>query len=284
MHDGEVPTDALLVRLLLAEQFPAWADLPVTPVESGGTDNAIYRLGDDLAVRLPRIGWATGQIALERTWLPVLAPQLPVAVPAPLAVGVPAFGYPYEWAVYRWLPGVNPGEVPARDLADFVVALRGVDAVGGPPARGRGAPLDATAVPAPIQELAGEYDVALLTDVWRADAAAAPWGGPPTWLHGDLHGGNVLVDGGRLSAVIDWSCLAVGDPAIDLLPAWSLLSAADRPAFREQVGADEAQWRRGRCWALTMAVNALPYYRDTNPFLAGLGRRMIAEVLADVAG
>ncbi|GGM79252.1 aminoglycoside phosphotransferase family protein [Dactylosporangium sucinum] len=284
MHEGEVPTDAELVRLLLAAQFPAWAGLPVTPVASGGTDNAIYRLGDELAVRLPRIDWATGQIALEETWLPLLAPRLPVAVPAPLAVGEPGFGYPYQWGVYRWLPGTNPGVVPALDIADFVVALRRVEATGGPPARagGRGAPIDPAAVPPPIQQLAGEYDAERLTEIWRSDASVPPWSGPPTWLHGDLHGGNVLVDDGRLSAVIDWSCLAVGDPAIDLLPAWSLLDGADRPAFRDRVGADEPQWRRGRCWALTMAVNALPYYRDTNPFLAGLARRLIAEVLADV--
>jgi aminoglycoside phosphotransferase (APT) family kinase protein len=144
MHVDEVDTDASLVRRLLAAQFPQWADLSIEPVASTGTDNAIYRLGDDMAVRLPRIGWATGQVDLEQRWLPTLAPRLPVAIPVVLARGEPAEGYPWHWSVQRWLRGENPvvGCDPdpaslASDAAQVIAALQSTDHVDGPPA-GRG--------------------------------------------------------------------------------------------------------------------------------------------------
>ncbi|GAA4262032.1 hypothetical protein GCM10022255_097190 [Dactylosporangium darangshiense] len=288
MRDGETPTDAGLVRALVAAQFPRWAGLEVVPLESTGTDNVVYRLGDELSVRLPRIPGAAGQIELERRWLPRLAPHLPAAVPDPVAVGTPAFGYPHVWAVYRWLEGVNPvgpGGL-ATALADFIAALRRIDAAGGPAAspRGRGGSLRGREMGKWIDALAGDYDPALLTDVWEADRDAPEWAGPPVWVHGDLHAGNLLVRAGdgALSAVLDWSCLAVGDPAVDLIPAWMLLDAAGRAEFRARLEPDEDSWRRGRAWAFSMGLGAFAYYRTTNPFLARLGHYAIEEVLAEV--
>ena len=286
LHEGEPPTDAELVRALVAAQFPHWSGLDVTPVPAEGTDNVIYRLGDGLSVRLPRGDGGARQIDLERRWLPRLAPHLPAAVPDPVAVGAPALGYPYAWAVYRWLAGANPvgpGGL-AAPLADFVLALRRIDTGDGPPAKpgGRGSSLRHNRAADWIPALAGDYDPALLSAVWEADRSAPEWSGPPVWFHGDLHAGNVLVHGGTLAAVLDWSCLGVGDPAADLLPAWLLLDAPGRAEFRARLGDDEGTWRRGRAWAFGMGLGLLAYYRDSAPGLAAMGRYGIDEVLAEV--
>ncbi|WP_433044058.1 aminoglycoside phosphotransferase family protein [Dactylosporangium sp. CS-033363] len=278
--------DVELVRGLVAGQFPQWAGLPLAPVASDGTDNAIFRLGEGLSVRLPRYERAVGQIALERRWLPVLGPGLPVAVPEPVAVGVAARGYPFPWAVYRWLDGANPGrpDLLAVDLAGFLLALWDADTSGGPRAEadGRGGSLRGKDVSGPIAQLAGDYDPARLSAVWEADRAAPDWAGRPVWLHGDLHAGNLLAGrDGRLAVVLDWSCLAVGDPAADLIPAWVAFGPAARAAFRERLGVDEATWRRGRASAFAFGLGALSYYRTTNAYFAALGRYAIGQVLAE---
>jgi aminoglycoside phosphotransferase (APT) family kinase protein len=281
MHEGEAEIDADLVRRLLRAQFPQWADLPIRRALPGGTDNAIYRLGDELAARLPRMDWAVPQIEKEARWLGRLAPHLPLAVPAPLAVGVPAFGYPFPWSVQRWLPGDNAGLEDLADsiegaetLAKFVRALQSIPADGGPiPDRndsGRGEPLaprDARVRESLVQlaEQVPDLDVAGITREWEAALAAPEWSRPRVWLHGDIHPGNLLALDGRLVGVIDWGALAVGDPAIDCLPAWCLFEGASREAYRRGLDVDAATWTRGRGWALSIAVIALPYYRDTHP-------------------
>lgn len=289
MHPDEVPTSADLVRRLLAEQHPQWAELDVRPVPSAGTDNALFRLGGDLVVRMPRIGWAVDQVAKEQQWLPRLAPHLPVAVPEPVAVGEPGFGYPWRWSVYRWLDvGTNPvvGALDdpvglAEDLAAFVRALQDIDATAGPTGS-RGGPLAERDEQTRdcIAAVADEFPVQPLQQMWD-DALAAPvWAGPPVWLHGDLSAGNVLVRDGRLVAVIDFGSLGVGEPAVDLLPAWQVLPDPARPAFRAAVQVDDATWARGRGWALSVALIQLPYYRDRNPPLAASSRHVIRELLA----
>jgi aminoglycoside phosphotransferase (APT) family kinase protein len=291
MHAGEVDTDVSLVRRLLAAQFPQWADLPIEPVPSAGTDNALFRLGADMVVRLPRIDWAAGGVTKDFRWLPELAPLLPVAIPLPLAQGTPAEGYPWEWGVYPWLAGENPtvdGIVDpdslARDVAQFVDALHHVDLAGGPPAV-RGVPLamrdDATRTA--IVALEGMIDTEATTAAWEAALRTPPWSGPPVWVHGDLAPGNLLLEGGKLTAVIDWSGVGVGEPACDLIVAWNLLPADARPVFRTALGVDGATWDRGRGWALSVALIQLPYYKDTNPALAANARHVIREVLAEHA-
>ena len=285
MHPGEIATTVPLVEGLVASQFPQWAGRAVAPVASGGTDNAIYRLGDDLSVRLPRMERATGQVGLERRWLPALAPRLPAEIPEVLAVGRPALGYPFSWGVYRWIAGDNP-QSPAglgEPLAAFLTALRAIDPGDGPRAvpGGRGASLRGRDIGEWIPQLADDYDPAVLTGVYEADRSAPEHDGPPVWLHGDLHAGNLLVRDGTLAAVLDWSCLTVGDPAADLIPAWLLLDEAERGAFREALEAGQDMWRRGRAWAFGMAIAALAYYRDTNPYFAALGRFGIGAVLSE---
>lgn len=291
MHVDEVHTDASLVRRLLAAQFSRWADLPITPVASAGTDNAIYRLGDSMAVRLPRIHWAVSQADFEYQWLPRLAAHLPLAIPAPLELGTPAEGYPWSWSIYRWLDGENAIATPVTDprraaaqLGEFVTALRGVDTTGGPPS-GRGVPLAHRdqQVRAAIESVRDILDVGALTAAWDAALAAPAWPGAPRWLHGDLLAGNLLVRHGRLSAVIDFGAAGVGDPACDTMAAWTSLPAAARTQFRTAVEVDDATWARGRGWALCFGLVALPYYQVSNPTLAGIARHAIDEVLADPA-
>lgn len=294
MHADEVAIDARLVRSLVAAQFPELGALEIVPVPSAGTDNALFRLGNDLVVRLPRVPSAAGQIAKEARWLPFLASKLPLRIPLPVAMGMPAGGYPWHWSVYRWLPGETASSVPivdpnraATDLAKFIVALRSIDASGGPePAAHnahRGVPLvrrDAQTRAAVVQ-CAGMVDVPTATTAWDAALDAPEWSGPPVWIHGDLLPTNLLVQHGELSAVIDFGCLGVGDPACDLLPAWTFLSVASREAFREALGVDDATWARGRGWALSFGLIALPYYHVTNPVLASIARRAIDEVVTD---
>jgi aminoglycoside phosphotransferase (APT) family kinase protein len=291
MHADEVDTDVALVRRLLDGQFPQWAGLPIEPVDSYGTDHDIYRLGADLSVRLPRIRWATRQAAKEAVWLSRLAPHLPLAIPAQLAMGQPAHGYPFEWSVCTWLPGDNANgtiadlERAAADLAAFVTALRGIDTTGAHPRkpRSRGGPLveGDEQVRRSIAELGDRIDGTAALRSWQESLDAPPWDGPEVWVHGDLLPGNLLVVDGRLSGVIDWGGLNVGDPACDLLPAWNVFAGASRDRFRAELDVDDASWLRGRGWALYQAVLALPYYWNTNPGMVRQASRALAQVLAD---
>jgi aminoglycoside phosphotransferase (APT) family kinase protein len=283
------------VRRLLAVQFPQWADLAIEPVESAGTDNAIYRLGTEMAVRLPRVAWAVGQIEKESRWLPKLAPRLPLAIPRPLAQGASSEEYPWSWGVYTWLEGENPSsatlgdlEQTALDLAHFITVLQAIDEAGGPLATAangaRGAPLAARAAAtrAAIASMHRLINIHAATAVWESALHAPVWHGKPVWLHGDLQSGNMLVRQGRLSAIIDFGCLGMGDPACDVMVAWTFLSAQARISFRAALGVDDATWARGRGWALSFGVIALPYYIHTNPGLAAIARRAIDEAIADV--
>ena len=294
MHVDEVATDVSLVERLLARQFPQWANLPLEPVRSAGTDNALYRLGDDMAVRLPRIQAAAGQVDKEQQWLPRFAPLLPLAIPVPLAKGTPAEGYPWNWSVYRWLEGENATVDRIADLrqaaialAQFIAALQRIDPADGPAPGphnfGRGVPLTMRDAPtrAAIASLHGVLDTEAATAAWEAALQVPVWQKPPVWIHGDLQSGNLLAVEGQLSAVIDFGGLAVGDPACDLIVAWNLLSAESRTVFRTTLAVDDATWARGRGWALSVGLIALPYYQSTNPVLAAISRRAIDEVLAD---
>jgi aminoglycoside phosphotransferase (APT) family kinase protein len=291
MHADEVETDVALVRRLIGAQFPQWARLPIKRVDSYGTDHAIYRLGEELSARLPRIGGATGQAAKEAHWLPRLAPHLPLALPRQVAMGHAAEGYPYDFAICTWLSGENGhGRIDdmdqaALDLAAFIKALRRIDTSGAPERRfgGRGGPLSEgdEDVRGRIAELGDRIDGAAALRSWQESLDAEPWAGEDVWLHGDLLPGNLIVHGGKLTGVIDWGCLCVGDPACDLIPAWNLFTGSSRARFREALGADDACWLRARGRTLRQAVNALPYYWDTNPGMVRQASHALAEVLAD---
>ena len=291
MHADEIQTNPELVRRLLEGQFLQWAHLPIEPVASYGTDHDIYRLGARLAVRLPRIEWATKQAAKEAKWLPKLAPHLPLALPVQLAIGHAADGYPFDWSVYEWLPGENANGTiddlgqAAVDLAAFVNALRRVDTAGAHPRppHGRGGPLAEgdEQVRRSIAELGNRINGAATARSWGESLNAPAWGGKEVWVHGDLLPGNLLVVGGRLSAVIDFGGLNVGDPACDLQPAWNVFAGDSRKRFRAELLVDDASWLRGRGWALYQAVTALAYYWDTNAGMIRQASNGLEQVLTD---
>ena len=261
--------DEQLARRLVDGQFPQWAALPITAVAHGGVDNRTFRLGEEMTVRLPSGDWYALQVEKEQRWLPVLAPRLPLPIPAPLAQGAPAEGYPYAWSVYRWLDGEIASERRIGDLttfattlAGFLVALRRVDASDGPgPGRHsffRGGPLETYADETinAIEALGDEIDGEAARRVWD-DALAAAWDGEPVWFHGDVAEGNLLLRDGRLAAVIDFGTSGVGDPACDAVIAWTLLSGQSRDAFRAALGVDPGTWSRGRGWGLWKALITL---------------------------
>jgi len=259
-----------LVSRLVASQFPDWADLPVRPVDVDGWDNATFRLGDTMSVRLPSSEDHVESIKKEQRWLPVLAGQLPLPIPVLLGKGKPGCGFSRPWSVHQWIDG-DPvryeqpvADMPqlASDLADFLAALYRIDATGGPgPGQHnffRGGPL--TVYDAETQEaltvLEGHIDTGLAAEVWRA-ALAARWDGPAVWFHGDAQPGNLLLDHGRLSAVLDFGTSGVGDPSCDTTIAWTFLSGQSTGVFKERLPADSATWVRGRGWAIWKAMIVL---------------------------
>ena len=293
MHADEPDISPGLVRRLIEGQFPQWAGLGIETAGPAGTSNAMFRLGPDLAVRLPRRPGAAADIDKEHLWLPRLAPVLPAAVPVPVAMGLPGEGYPWRWSVCSWLEGENPAiaqpsqpELLADDLAAFASALHRVSPAGAP-ASYRCEPLserDAStrAAIAQVHEL---VDAAAVIAVWE-DALTAPGpAGRPVWIHADLQPGNLLIAAsGRLSAVIDFGCAGLGDPAVDLIPAWYVLPA-DRARTAFRAAASEAEWARARGWALSIALLELSYYRNRNPRMASIAGHVIHEILAElVAG
>lgn len=293
MHTDEVDTGPDLVRRLIASQFPQWSDMHVEPAPSGGTDNVMYRLGDDMAVRMPRIERTKRQVVQEAHWLPIFAPQLPLAVPVPIALGEPAEGYPFPWAVVPWLPGDDARVAPidldaaATDLAGFIVAMRSIDTANGPRPgwenAGRGMPLGILDdyMRAAIAALDEGFDRDGLLAIWDAAVNAPVWDRAPVWVHGDLGPENLLACDDRLTAVIDFGCMAVGDPACELLPAWGMFSGHSREVFREATGLDDATWARARGWIVMPAVTGLSYYADTDPSMVERSRRSIEIVLSE---
>ena len=287
--------DVGLVLGLVEAQFPQWADLPVVAAVPQGWDNRSFRLGDALVVRLPSAAGYAAQVDKENRWLPVLAPWLPLPVPVPVARGAPGHGYPWSWSVYRWIDGQPAATGVVSDLSEFATALAGfltalqsIDAAGGP-APGphnfwRGGPLSTYAEETlrAIDTLGWEIPRDAVLAVWR-DAAAASWRDEPVWLHGDVAVGNLLVRDGRLVAVIDFGCCAVGDPACDVVIAWTLLSGSSRQAFRSALAVDDRTWARGRGWALWKALIALADGLEHDPLAAAQARRAIEQVLADHA-
>jgi aminoglycoside phosphotransferase (APT) family kinase protein len=283
-----------VVVALLRDQFPQWADLYVRPVDVDGNDNTSFRLGDDLLVRLPSHERYVLGVEKEHRWLPVLAKELPLPIPQPVAKGEPADRvFPRVWSVYRWLDGETAGVDPPRDrvtfavdVAAFLEALYRIDASGGPAAGEqsfwRGAPLtryDRQTRKA-IADLGDAIDIEAATSVWDA-ALAAPYTEEPVWVHGDVAQNNLLVRDGRLSALIDFGTSAVGDPACDTVLAWTFLDGASREAFRERLPVDRDTWVRGRGWAIWKALITLAWNADAHSPFTDECQRVLADVIAE---
>lgn len=297
---AEVPVGTDVVRQLVFEQFPDWADLPLRPVATPGMDNMTFRLGETMSVRLPRYPRWRRQVLREQKWLPVLGPQLPLAIPVPLAQGEPGAGYPFEWSVYRWLAGepATPDRFTDRrdaalTLARFLRTLHSLDAAAGTPPEGsngfrgcdladpRDSPVTSDRITAKIAALDGLADTDALHALWQAGLSADRWPAAPVWVHGDPAPNNLLAEGGRLTAVIDFGTMAVGDPACDLIAAWTFVGAADRDEFRESIGLDDASWERGRVWGMVATLPGPDELRD--PAQQPAAQRAIDELLGDFA-
>lgn len=287
------PIDAALVRRLVAAQFPQWAHLPITPVAVSGWDNRTFHLGAAMTVRLPSAAHYAAQVEKEQRWLPRLAPQLPLPIPQPLAMGAPAFDYPWRWSIYRWLDGapatlgaIGNLNAFAAELAEFLVALQQLDASNGPPAgeqnfhRGGALAVYDAETRRALHDLDGVIDTTTATAVWEA-ALASSWQAAPVWVHGDVAASNLLVQDGKLCAVIDFGSCGVGDPACDLVIAWTFLTDAGRVAFRAALPLDDTTWARGRGWALWKALILLAGHVQSSAVEASRTQRTLDAVLAD---
>lgn len=274
-----------LAHQLITQQFPDWGDLPLTRVESAGTDNIIFRLGTDKVMRLPRYAEAAALVAKELLYLPKFASHLPLAIPTPIAKGEPCADFSWNWSIYHWLEGKDAVHATATDwqetarlLGEFIAALQQIDATDGPVC-GRGVPLSKRdkVTRSAIADL--NIDGALA--VWEKALQAPVWEGSPVWLHADLHAGNLLVKEGKLSAVIDFGLMGVGDPACDVMVAWTYLPADVRDIFRKASKVDDATWARGRGWALSFGVVALSYHRGKNLVLSNIAQNTIDAILGE---
>jgi aminoglycoside phosphotransferase (APT) family kinase protein len=289
-----------VVSCLIAQQFPHLAELEIRPVALDGWDNTTFRLGEQMSVRLPSHKMYVPQIDKEHRWLPVLAGQVPLPVPRPIAKGTPGCGFPAAWSIYGWLPGepaaivgVKDHESLAADLGGFLAALHAVDTHGGPPPGAHSFNRGGRVVEwdeqtrATIDQLADEIDVDGAVEVWEA-ALAEEWTGPGVWVHGDVTGSNLLLDGDRLCGVIDFGCSAVGDPACDLTPAWTMFEGTSRERFKALLPFDHGTWARARGWALWKALIDIPGRPADDPGRTGarFGWRwnaygVIDQVIAD---
>jgi aminoglycoside phosphotransferase (APT) family kinase protein len=283
--------DDTLVRRLVTTQFPQWAHLPVRSIEASGWDNRIFHLGEHMIARLPSAADYSVQVEKEYRWLPRLAPLLPLPIPTPLAMGEPASDYPWRWSIYRWIEGDTA--VPERiddmsrfatSLAQFLIALQRIDPTDGPrPGQHnfyRGAALttyDAETRKA-IAALRDRIDADAATEVWEA-ALSTTWKRSPVWIHGDVSAGNLLIQAGRLSSVIDFGMLGVGDPACDLSIAWTLFGGKSREAFRAMLPLDPDTWARGRAWTLWKALIVAAGLTKTNAVEAAQPWHVIDKVL-----
>jgi len=291
---ADVDITPSLVRLLLKEQHPELADLPL--VDSGnGWDNKVYRLGDGLAVRLPRRSAAASLVEHEQRWLPELAPRLPIAIPIPIRTGRPGCGYPWAWSITPWFEGTSAVSSPLRDphtaaveLAAFVSALHLPAPHDAPRNPFRGVPLAnrTPSIDERVKQLDGIVDSVAVMRIWDAALHARKWSGPPVWIHGDLHPANLLVVDAHITAVLDFGDLTAGDPATDLSVAWLLLPSPARATFREATremgeAIDDDTWTRARGWALLFGLIFLSSSRD-DEVMRAMGRRTLDRVLADV--
>lgn len=280
-----------LVCQLISSQFPQWRNLVVRPVDKSGWDNRTFHLGADMLVRLPSAAHYANQVEKEQKWLPKLASQVPNKIPVPLAMGMPDENYPWKWSIYRWIEGETVASSPeldlqilAKDLANFLIAFQAIDPKGGPAAGPqnfyRGGPVtvyDSETMQAVIA-LKDRVDANLVTEIWKL-GCSQPWMGQPVWVHGDISAGNLLVNNNRLDAVIDFGQLCIGDPACDLVIAWTLFDSDSRKVFHDVLSPEPGTWARARSWALWKALIVMLKSDQTNAVEANQAHRTLENIL-----
>lgn len=293
MDNEKLTIDDVLVRRLVTSQFSQWKDLSIRPVDIGGWDNRMFHLGNQMLVRMPSAVRYADKVEKEQKWLPRLAPLLPLSIPEPLAMGKPGEGYPWQWSIYRWIEGETAASAHISDLSDFAISLaeflrvlQSIDSTGGPPAgphnfyRGGELTVYDTETRKAIAALRGKIDIDTAIEVWET-ALSTSWQGSSVWVHGDISAGNLLLQEEKLSAVIDFGGLAVGDPSCDLAIAWTLFKGESREAFCTTLSLDEGTWARGRAWTLWKALIVAAAFSNPNNLEAKECWHIIDEVLAD---
>lgn len=285
--------DEKLARSLVDNQFPQWKKLPIRPVEQGGWDNRTFHLGETMLVRMPSDTHYALQVEKEQHWLPILAPLLPLLIPSPVAIGEPQYEYPWKWSIYRYLPGESASNAHitdlnqfAKKLAEFLYVFQKIDTTHGPIAglhsfyRGGSLSTYDTETRKAISTLSNKIDKNAATDIWET-ALRTSWQNPPVWVHGDLSPGNLLVQDGQLSAVIDFGQLAIGDPACDLAITWTFFKDQSREIFRKNLSLDADTWARGRAWTLWKALIVAAGSTNPNNAEAKECWRIIDDVIND---
>ncbi len=293
MTDDRLDIDTPLVRNLIEDQFPHWADLAIEAVEPGGWDNKTFRLGEDMSVRLPTAERYALQVEKEQLWLPYLASNLPYEIPVPIAKGQPTSKYPWPWSVYKWIEGepaidkhIEDLNRFAVDLARFLTDLQNVNTRNAPEAgehnffRGGGLSVYDTETRQALDEIADDIDRSLLIDIWN-EALASKWEKPAVWIHGDMSPSNLLIRDGRLHAVIDFGNCGIGDPACDLVMAWTFFDEENRCIVQENLPYDKATWARASGWALWKALITIQQKKETHPLEAQQSQKILKEIIQD---
>jgi len=280
-----------IINALIAEQFPQWANLKITPVRNSGWDNITFHLGDSMLIRMPSAQCYVAQVEKEQHWLPKLAPHLPLRIPKPLALGVPNNQYPWHWSIYEWIEGAVASKdsidsLPdfATDLGHFLKVLQAINTTDAPTPgahnfyRGGLLKTYAADVEQSINILRSTIDVSAVQIIWNK-ALSSQWQSAPVWLHGDIAPGNLLTREGKLSAVIDFGCCAVGDPACDLAIAWTFFDTESRARFKAALSIDENTWARGKGWALWKALLTCAQLPGSDPSQYTNARKVIETLL-----
>lgn len=292
LHNTEAKLSLEVVKQLLNEQFPEWSHQTIHPLSHQGTDNVMLKLGENKILRFPRTQRSEESLKKEFLWLPKLDSSLPIQIPHILGVGRPNEQYPYQWAIVNFLEGRSPSDsnplnltLAAKDLGNFIKELQKVDTIN--------APLCSRKPPSmscdketreSMLALSDVFDIKVIDKLWDLALEVSSWKMDPVWLHGDIHAGNLLVQGRKLTGVIDFGMSGVGDPACDLIVAWMLFDQDAREIFHSAVNPDEAMWDRARGCALHFGIMAYSYYKNRDPFLAGVAKRTLNEILMDLAG
>lgn len=297
MHTNQPNAEQLYVSLSLAKalvtsQFPKWSKLDIWPIPSSGTDNTIFRLGENMCLRFPKFMRTEINLKKEYIWLPRLTP-LPLQIPKPLAMGIPEMDYPCNWCILSWIDGNTAAtnhffddHRAAKVIGEFINALQLVDTDGGPKSgphnNHRGVPLIERnqLTREAILKLNAEFEESNLLGLWEETLEVPPWNKAPVWLHGDIHSDNMLTNSGHLNAVIDFGLSGVGDPACDLMVGWTQFNPKTRNSFRKSIRVDDTTWDRGKGWALSWAVIALAHYNRSNSFFANMSRITINQIIS----
>lgn len=282
-----------LVQDLIAHQFPQWKELSIHPVKTSGFDNCTFHLGDKMLIRLPSKAEYAFQVEKEQYWLPRLKSLLSIQIPTPVAMGKPAKNYPWKWSIYEWIRGESVASSDrtdycelATDLAEFLVSFQSIDSTGGPlPSqhnfyRGGSLKVYDDEVKKAVTLIGSQMDLKTVREIWEV-APATSWQGKSVWVHGDVSPGNLLIDNGRLCAVIDFGQLAIGDPACDLAIAYTLFSGKSREVFRKIIKVDEDTWARGRAWALWKALITVAGLTNPNNSESKKSKQIIDDVISD---